>query len=397
MTTASTPATTNAGPTPASGSNEKPARAAIPTEKKETIAPAMDSKLRAAHSVVTRYMEDQAGAVKDWKSPDRNTKNPGHVWYLAEKGTPTIAICPDLAVDVKARVKIPNVSGSAAVLQDPIKAGSVLQLPGGILTKALAFVIDLKKNNPSLQVVMGWPSKEGLAEGDLIEGYDEVGCWGTKATLDLPNGDIGLLVAVSFHGPPFPRASRLMQPLPCLQDYPCVIGESVPIVSLDEDAPEVKNWLNEGILGETVHQELLTGIAMFDSMSQGVEAKLGEALWEGGRLMHNNNRFLIGHGRIQKVLINIPANTKKNVHLYKLTEYFGVKKLQAGKPPLPSLDMGSFVMPASMNRFLYFEVNPVGVKPSSDGAQQPAPSRGGWGVKCSHASFVCLRSALDDA
>ena len=94
MTTASTPATTNAGPTPASGSNEKPARAAIPTEKKETIAPAMDSKLRAAHSVVTRYMEDQAGAVKDWKSADRNTKNPGHVWYLAEKGTPTIAKDP---------------------------------------------------------------------------------------------------------------------------------------------------------------------------------------------------------------------------------------------------------------------------------------------------------------
>ena len=96
-------------------------------------------------------------------------------------------------------------------------------------------------------------------------------------------------------------------------------------------------------------------------------------------MIHNNNRFLIGQGRNQKVLINIPANSKKNVHLFKVTEYFGVKKLQAGKPPLPSLGMGSFVMPASMNRFLYFEVNPVGVKPSSDGAQQPAPSMRGGG------------------
>ena len=130
----------------------------MPTEPKGTLSPVMVKKLQAAHSVVTKYIEEQGGAVKDWKSADRNPKNPGHVWYLAEKGTPTIAICPDLAVDVKARVKIPNVSGSAAVLQDPIKAGSVLQLPGGILTKALAFVIDLKKNNPSLQVVMGWPS-----------------------------------------------------------------------------------------------------------------------------------------------------------------------------------------------------------------------------------------------
>ena len=151
----------------------------------------MVEKLRAAHSVVTKYIEEQGGAVKDWKSHDRNPKNPGHVWYLAEKGTPTIAICPDLAVDVKAQVKIPNVSGSAAVLQDPIKAGSVLQLPGGILTKALAFVIDLKKNNPSLQVVMGWPSKEGLAEGDLIEGYDVVGCWARRQHWTSPMETLG--------------------------------------------------------------------------------------------------------------------------------------------------------------------------------------------------------------
>ena len=104
MTTASTPATTNAGPTPASGSNEKPAGAALPTEPKGTLSPVMVKKLQAAHSVVTKYIEEQGGAVKDWKSHDRNPKNPGHVWYLAEKGTPTIAICPDLAVDVKARV-----------------------------------------------------------------------------------------------------------------------------------------------------------------------------------------------------------------------------------------------------------------------------------------------------
>ena len=269
-----------------------------------------------------------------------------------------------MAVDVKARVKISNVSGSAGVLQDPIKAGSLLQLPGGILTKALGFLLDLTKDKPSLHVVMGWPSEEGLAESALIEGYDQVGCWGTKATLDLPNGDIGLLIAVSSHAPAFPCESRLMQPLPDLQDYPCVIDKSVPIVSLDEDAPEVKNWLNKGILGETVHQELLTAIAMFDSMSDAVEETWKAELWESGRLMYGNNRFLIGQGRTQKVLINFPLTSKRNLHLYSLTEYFGVEKLQAGKHALPSVNMASFVMPASMNRYLSFEVNPLGVEPS---------------------------------
>ena len=105
-----------------------------------------------------QYIEDQGGAVKDWKSDAALPKSLGHVWYLATKGVPTHVFCPDLAVDVKAKVKIGNVAATAGVLQDPIKAGSLVQLPGGILTKALGFMLNLTKQPTSLQVVVGWPS-----------------------------------------------------------------------------------------------------------------------------------------------------------------------------------------------------------------------------------------------
>ena len=84
--TAPTSATTYPGLTPASNTSAKAAAPATAPEKRETIAPAaMDAKLKAAHSKLTTYLEEQGGAVNDWKSVDRNLKSPGHTSYIAKK------------------------------------------------------------------------------------------------------------------------------------------------------------------------------------------------------------------------------------------------------------------------------------------------------------------------
>ena len=307
-----------------------------------------------------QYIEDQGGAVKDWKSDAALPKSLGHVWYLATKGVPTHVFCPDLAVDVKAKVKIGNVAATAGVLQDPIKAGSLVQLPGGILTKALGFMLNLTKQPTSLQVVVGWPSKEELAEADVIEGFNNVISHGIKPVQELGNGDIGLLVAVSSPPAPFPPCESLLRLVTVMQDYPCVVNKSLPIVSLDEDAPEVKTWLNKSVLGNSVHQQLQVAISQFDMMSDGVCEGVKKSLWDLGRADNGNNHWVLGHDRSQKVLINQPSTGTKKLHLYTLAEYFGVEALRDDKPGMPTKDFSNFVLPASMNRYLFFEHNPSG-------------------------------------
>ena len=39
-----------------------------------------------------------------------------------------------------------------------------------------------------------------------------------------------------------------------MQDYPAVVGKSIPIVSVDEDAPDFKTWANPAVLGNKVYE-----------------------------------------------------------------------------------------------------------------------------------------------
>ena len=76
-----------------------------------------------------------------------------------------------MAIDATSQVRMEGGTAGAAVLQEPVKAGSMLQLTGGIFTKALGFVIDLRKADISLNVVLGWPTKQALSDNDMIEGH----------------------------------------------------------------------------------------------------------------------------------------------------------------------------------------------------------------------------------
>ena len=153
--------------------------------------------LTAAHQRVCQFVERQAGAVKDWRTDASSIKHPGRVYYVQDKGTFTHAFCPDMAIDATSQVRMEGGTAGAAVLQEPVKAGSMLQLPGGILTKALGFVIDLRKADISLNVVLGWPTKQALSDNDMIEGHGVHVSHGTQSVLPLDNGDIGLLISVS--------------------------------------------------------------------------------------------------------------------------------------------------------------------------------------------------------
>ena len=159
----------------------------------------LSEPVTAAHARVCSYIEHQAGAVKDWKTDVVSTKLPGRVFYLFERQMPIYAVCPDLAVDATAQVRMGGGAGGAALLQEPLKAGSVVQLPGGILTKVFGFIFDLRKNELSMKIILGWPTRQALSADDSelhAAGGVHVS-YGSESVLPLSNGDIGLLIAVS--------------------------------------------------------------------------------------------------------------------------------------------------------------------------------------------------------
>jgi hypothetical protein len=95
-------------------------------------------------------------------------------------------------------------------------------------------------------------------------------------------------------------------------------------------------------------------------MSDGACESVKKSLWDLGRADNGNNHWVLGHDRSQKVLINQPSTGTKKLHLYTLAEYFGVEKLRGDKPAMPTKEFSNFVLPASMNRYLFFEHNPSG-------------------------------------
>ena len=102
---------------------------------------------------------------------------------------------------------------------------------------------------------------------------------------------------------------------------------------------------------------------MFDMHTTKSQHSFEQILWDlGGKEENNSSRFVLGSGQREKrlIIMNAESKSKKQIHLYTLEEYFGVAAVDASRPPLPKVDFADFVLPASLNRYLYVEFNPVG-------------------------------------
>ena len=184
---------------PTTSTIENDERALRTSESGARLPAPLQGPVATAHTRLCSFVEHQAGAVRDWKTDTVTSKLPGRVFYLVSKQKPMVAVCPDMAVDVTSQVRMEGRAGSAALLQEPLKAGSMVQLPGGILTKVLGFLFDLQKTELSLKIVLGWPTKQALSEDEFQAHGGVHVSYGTQSVLPLDNGHIGLLIAVSEH------------------------------------------------------------------------------------------------------------------------------------------------------------------------------------------------------
>ena len=140
-----------------------------------------------------------------------------------------------------------------------------------------------------------------------------------------------------------------------------MVGKSVPIVSVDEDAPQFKDWNDKKVLGDKVFEALSVILGMFDMHTEDSQNSFEQSLWELGNWEKNKgNRFVVGTGQKEKRIIVINPETTKTYHLYSLEEYFGLHLTDDSRPSLPEVSFSDFVLPASMNRYLFVEFNPTG-------------------------------------
>ena len=162
-----------------------------------------------------------------------------------------------------------------------------------------------------------------------------------------------------------------------MQDYPAVVGKSVPIVSVADDAPHFKDWKDKKVLGDKIYEELSVILGCFDMHTLNTQHTFEQSLWELGNFEKNKgNRFVVGSGQKEKRMIVINADATTKYHLYSLEEYFGLAPTDDSRPSLPKVSFSDFVLPASMNRYLFVESNPMGVGASEAGERMSAHARG---------------------
>ena len=103
-----------------------------------------------------------------------------------------------------------------------------------------------------------------------------------------------------------------------------MVGKSIPIVSVDEDAPDFKTWANPAVLGNKVYEELQVTIGMFDMHTIDSQSSFEQSLWALGDAGLGSSRFVVGSGNKEKRVIVLNAESKKRFQMYSLVEYFGL-------------------------------------------------------------------------
>ena len=159
-------------------------------------------------TVAQTFMNDQQGALFDWKANSNASRRLGNQYVLTSNSRPHLILLPDIQVHVSKT--LPHAGRKDQVIQEPLKSGSIVQLPGGILTRVLCLALDVYALNinkhlaPIVKVVLAWPSgaMEGAVDEKLGPGTkDSLGTPSAKSMLEVADG-FGLLISVSARPSP---------------------------------------------------------------------------------------------------------------------------------------------------------------------------------------------------
>ena len=164
-------------------------------------------KVKKAIAEAKGFIESSGGGLKNFRvstSDSRDTKRLGSCTVYCVKGEPKYIAMRDQAFVGQYPMTCNSKVAQQFIVQESVKEGDVLQLPGAILTRAIMPLLDLqalkadkREGAKPLKLLVGWPCMPPTEPELSIDGFENMAsAKGHVLLAGQMKGDVGLLAVV---------------------------------------------------------------------------------------------------------------------------------------------------------------------------------------------------------